>query len=55
MIRKLRVDWMQAHGNTEPPALPSAWKEFHDAFLSHGGMPIPLVRKALLGNDSPAL
>jgi hypothetical protein len=25
-----------------------AWKAFHDAFLSYGGPPIPLVRKAML-------
>jgi uncharacterized protein (DUF885 family) len=55
MIRKLRTDWMKANNRPEPPASPSGWKDFHDAFLSHGGMPIPLVRRALLGNDSPPL
>ena len=27
------------------------WKQFHDAFLSYGGPPIPLVRKAMIGAD----
>jgi hypothetical protein len=26
------------------------WKAFHDAFLSYGGPPIPLVRKAMVGD-----
>ena len=26
-----------------------AWREFHDRFLSYGGPPIPLVRRAMLG------
>ncbi|MHB2017700.1 MAG: DUF885 family protein [Candidatus Xenobia bacterium] len=29
--------------------------EFHDKFLSCGGLPIPLIRRILLGHDSPAL
>lgn len=33
----------------------SRWHDFHDAFLSYGGPPIPLVRKEMLGEDSPAL
>ena len=55
MIRKLRMDWMKANNRPDPPASPSGWKDFHDAFLSHGGMPIPLVRRALLKNDSAPL
>ena len=47
MIMKLRDDWMAAH----PKA---TLREFHDAFLSYSG-PVPLVRKLMLGNDSPAL
>ena len=43
MIRKLREDWTAAHGGR------AAWKEFHDKFLSYGGPPIPLVRKAMMG------
>ncbi len=49
MIRKLRDDWTAQRGGRQ------SWKAFHDAFLSYGGPPIPLVRRAMLGNDSPAL
>ena len=45
MIKKLRDDWCSSRGGR------SAWKQFHDAFLSYGGPPIPLVRKAMLGPD----
>ena len=45
MIRKLREDWTATRGGR------SAWKQFHDAFLSYGGPPIPLVRKAMMGKD----
>jgi hypothetical protein len=50
MIRKLRDDWTASRGGR------AAWKIFHDAFLSYGAPPIPLVRKAMLGEDGgPAL
>ncbi|HSC13717.1 MAG TPA: DUF885 domain-containing protein [Gammaproteobacteria bacterium] len=49
MIRKLRDDYTATRGGR------SAWKEFHDNFLRYGGPPIPLVRRAMLGNDTPAL
>ncbi len=49
MIRKLRDDWTAERGGRQ------SWKAFHDAFLSYGGPPIPLVRRAMLGNDTPAL
>jgi uncharacterized protein (DUF885 family) len=55
MIRKLRADWMAKHGKSEPPTAATDWREFHDAFLSHGGPPVPIVRKAMLGDSSPAL
>ena len=46
MIRKLRDDWTATRGGR------SAWKAFHDGFLSFGGPPIPLVRKAMgVGGD----
>jgi uncharacterized protein (DUF885 family) len=45
MIRKLRDDWCARRGGRK------AWKEFHEEFLSFGGPPIPLVRKALLKDD----
>jgi len=41
MIRKLRADWAASRGGR------SAWKAFHDQFLSYGGPPIPMVRKAI--------
>jgi uncharacterized protein (DUF885 family) len=43
MIRKLRNDWVATRGGRK------AWKDFHDAFLSYGGPPIPLVRQAMMG------
>ncbi|GGC09299.1 hypothetical protein GCM10011494_29950 [Novosphingobium endophyticum] len=47
MIRKLREDWTATRGGR------TAWKPFHDAFLSYGGPPIPLVRQAMMKEDSP--
>lgn len=44
MIRKLRADWTGTRGGR------SAWHKFHDQFLSYGGPPIPLVRRAMLGS-----
>jgi uncharacterized protein (DUF885 family) len=50
MIMKLRDDWTASRGGR------NAWKQFHDQFLSYGGPPIPLVRKAMMGpNDSLSL
>ncbi len=50
MILKLREDWMAAKGDK------GTLKAFHDQFLSYGMPPIPLVRKAMLVEDSgPAL
>ncbi len=46
MIRKLRTDWCASRGGE------AAWKSFHDQFLSYGSPPIPLVRRAMLGDDS---
>ena len=45
MIKRLREDWTASRGGR------SAWKQFHDAFLTYGGPPIPLVRKAMMGAD----
>jgi hypothetical protein len=45
MIRKLRDDWTASRGGR------GAWKQFHDQFLSYGGPPIPLVRKAMMGPE----
>jgi hypothetical protein len=48
MIRKLREDWTGSRGGRD------AWHDFHDRFLSYGGPPIPLVRRAMVG-AGPAL
>jgi Bacterial protein of unknown function (DUF885) len=48
MIRKLREDWTGTRGGRK------AWHDFHDQFLSYGGPPIPLVRRAMVGGG-PAL
>jgi len=45
MIKKLREDWTATRGGR------SAWKQFHDQFLSYGGPEIPLVRKAMMAAD----
>jgi hypothetical protein len=49
MIRKLRADWTKTRGGQ------SAWREFHDRFLSYGGPPIPMVRAAMMGEDGGSL
>jgi hypothetical protein len=46
MIRRLRADWCASRGGADDHA---CWHDFHDAFLSYGGPPIPLVRSAMLG------
>ena len=43
MIVKLRKDWTATRGGR------SAWKAFHDQFLSFGGPPIPMVRERMMG------
>jgi hypothetical protein len=48
MIKKLREDWTASRGGRE------AWGQFHDAFLSYGAPPIPLVRRAMLEGDRAA-
>lgn len=45
MIRKLREDWTKTRGGKD------AWQKFHDEFLKYGGPPIPLVRKAMMGEE----
>ena len=45
MIKKLREDWTASRGGR------TAWKQFHDQFLSYGGPQIPMVRKAMMGKD----
>jgi uncharacterized protein (DUF885 family) len=51
MIRKLRADWVAQKTSGDAKAEPMKdWKAFHDAFLAYGGPPIPLVRKAMVGD-----
>lgn len=45
MIKKLREDWTASRGGR------AAWKQFHDQFLTYGGPPVPIVRKAMMGKD----
>ena len=42
MIMKLREQWTATRGGRK------AWRHFHDQFLSYGGPPVPLVRRAML-------
>ncbi|HET9088537.1 MAG TPA: DUF885 domain-containing protein [Acidobacteriaceae bacterium] len=49
MIVKLRHDLQQKEGAA------FSLRKFHDDFLRQGGVPVPLVRRALLHNDSPVL
>jgi len=49
MIMKLRSDWTATRGGR------SAWKDFHDKFLSYGAPPVPLVRRAMLGAGTGSL
>jgi hypothetical protein len=48
-ILKLREDYKKAQGSAY------SLEKFHDNFLRQGFPPIKVVRKALLGNDSPVL
>ena len=51
MILKLRADWVTRQpGAAAAPDPRKYWYDFHNAFLSYGGPPIPLVRKAMLGD-----
>ncbi|HKT69389.1 MAG TPA: DUF885 domain-containing protein [Terriglobales bacterium] len=48
-IMKLREDYQKIEG----PAF--NLQKFHDEFMKQGGVPVKLIRKAMLGNDSPVL
>jgi hypothetical protein len=48
MIRKLRADWLAANPSATP-------QQFHDRFLSYGVPPVPLVRRAMLGDRGEIL
>jgi hypothetical protein len=50
MILKLRADWVAQQPGAAAEKDPRRyWYGFHNAFLSYGGPPIPLVRKAMVG------
>lgn len=49
MIRKLRTDWVAQQPGAAGADPRQDWHAFHDRFLSYGGPPIPLVRKAMVG------
>jgi uncharacterized protein (DUF885 family) len=48
-ILKLRDDYRKMRGND------FSLQEFHDRFMEQGGVPLKIIRKAMLGNDSPTL
>ena len=48
-IMKLRGDYQKMEG----PGF--NLQRFHDEFMKQGGVPVKLIRKAMLGNDSPVL
>jgi uncharacterized protein (DUF885 family) len=49
MIMKLRGDVQQKEGKA------FSLEKFHNEFLREGGVPLPIVRRAMLGNSSPVL
>jgi uncharacterized protein (DUF885 family) len=48
-ILKLREDYKKQKGDA------FNLQEFHDHFMLQGGVPLKIIRKAMLGNDSPTL
>ncbi len=48
-IMKLRADYKQKMGAS------FSLQQFHDEFMKQGMAPIPIVRRIMLGNNSPAL
>jgi uncharacterized protein (DUF885 family) len=48
-ILKLRADYKQKVGAS------FSLQQFHDEFMKQGAPPIAIIRRAMLGNDSPAL
>ena len=45
VIRKLHDDWMAKHPG-------ATLGEFHDAFLSYGAAPLPVIRRAMVDDDA---
>jgi uncharacterized protein (DUF885 family) len=53
MIRKLRDDWLAQSRLTSLSTDPKrSLKAFHDALLSYGGAPIPLIRQEMVGSQA---
>jgi len=48
-ILQLREDYRKMRGKD------FTLLEFHDRFMQQGGVPLKIVRRAMLGNDSPTL
>jgi len=48
MIRNLKVDWMKANPG-------KSLRDFHDTLMSYACAPLPLIREAMLGNNSSPL
>jgi uncharacterized protein (DUF885 family) len=48
-ILKLRADYKKLRGDKY------SLEEFHDRFMKQGAVPLKIIRKAMLGNDSPTL
>jgi uncharacterized protein (DUF885 family) len=48
-IMKLREDYKKMKGSS------FNLQEFHDQFMKQGAVPLKMIRKAMLGNDSPVL
>jgi uncharacterized protein (DUF885 family) len=48
-IMKLREDYKKMRGDK------FSLQEFHDRFMEQGEIPLKLIRRAMLGNDSPTL
>jgi uncharacterized protein (DUF885 family) len=48
-IMKLRADYQKKMGDG------FTLREFHDRFMEQGAVPLKLIRKAMLGDDSPTL
>ncbi len=48
-IMKLREDYRKMRGDK------FSLQEFHDRFMEQGEIPLKLIRRAMLGNDSPTL
>jgi uncharacterized protein (DUF885 family) len=48
-IMKLREDYRKQQGDQ------FTLQDFHDKFMLQGAVPLKIIRKSMLGNDSPTL